>query len=111
MPVIAIDVAGTAHRAVIDTGFNGDLELPQSLRDRLNARWAAQSLAELAGGVCVVEDIYLVDFPFDGQIIVEAEASFADTDDILIGTKLLGGHCLEIDFVKKTVQIERAKNV
>jgi predicted aspartyl protease len=107
VPVIPIDIAGTVHWAVIDTGFNGDLELPESLRGQLHARWAAQSLAELAGGVCLVEDIYLVDFPFDGRIVVEAEASFVEGDDILIGTKLLGEHRLEIDFVNGTVRIER----
>jgi len=107
VPVISISVAGIEFRAVIDTGFNGDLELPNSLRDKLNSRWAAQSLVELAGGVRVVEDLYLVDFPFDGET-VEAEASFADTDDILVGTKLMGKHRVEIDFAKRTVKIEEA---
>ncbi len=104
--MVSVEVAGIVYRAVIDTGFNGDLELSESLRDKLTARWAAKSLALLAGGVTIVEDIYLVDFPFDGRT-VEAEASFVEGDEILIGTKLLSDHRLEIDFVKKTVRIER----
>jgi predicted aspartyl protease len=108
VPMVSIEIAGIAYRAVTDTGFNGDLELPESLRDKLNARWAAKSLARLAGGVSIIEDVYLVDFPFDGRT-VEAEASFVKGDEILVGTKLLSDHCLEINFVEKTVRIERVR--
>lgn len=108
IPMISITIDGVSYRAVIDTGFNGDLELPESLRAQVAARLLAQSLSHLAGGVSIVEDIYLVDFPFDDQT-VEAEASFVDGDEILIGTKLLKQHRLEIDFVKRTVRIETSK--
>jgi predicted aspartyl protease len=107
VPTVSIPVSGVTHDAVIDTGFNGDLELPESLRQHVNPRPLAKSLSLLAGGVTIIEDLYLVDFPFDGEVF-EAEASFVEGDEILIGTKLLGTYRLEVDFVKRTVRIEKA---
>ncbi len=106
VPVIRFDLAGETFDAVVDTGFNGDLELPLRLRDRLKARFVNSIISILAAGQTVVEDVYSVEAPFDGQD-VEAEASFSDCDDILIGTRLLRKHFLEIDFVNQTVRLER----
>ena len=38
VPTITLSVAGQDWPAVIYTGFNGDLELPETLRGALNAR-------------------------------------------------------------------------
>jgi predicted aspartyl protease len=49
VPVITIEIGGTLQRAVIDTGFNGNLELPVKLKPAVNARFIrSHSLA--AGG-------------------------------------------------------------
>ena len=93
--------------ATIDTGFNGDLELPDALREPLNAQYVGRATAALAGGQSVEEDLYLVDFPFDGRI-VQAEATFVSGSRILIGTRLLREYSLQINFVSRTVQLERA---
>ena len=92
--------------AVIDTGFNGDLELPDNLRVVLNARFLVREPSLLAGGLIVDEDIYRVDFPFDGETVV-AEASFVPGAIILVGTYLLRHHRLTIDFVARSVSLER----
>ena len=73
LPTIILAIAGRDWPATIDTGFNGDLELPDALRDPLNAQFVGRATAALAGGQSVEEDLYLVDFPFDGRI-VQAEA-------------------------------------
>ena len=39
VPVSMLLVAGQMWPSIIDTGFNGDLELPESLRQSLNARF------------------------------------------------------------------------
>ena len=88
-------------------GFNSDLELPDALRDPLNAQFVGRATAALAGGQSVEEDLYLVNFPFDGQV-VQAEATFVSGNRILIGTRLLSEYTLQINFVSRTVQIERA---
>jgi len=106
LPTIMLAIAGRDWPATIDTGFNGDLELPDVLRDPLNAHFVGRATAALAGGQSVEEDLYLVDFPFDGRI-VQAEATFVPGSRILIGTRLLREYTLQINFVSRTIQLER----
>ena len=106
VPTITLSIASQDWRATIDTGFNGDLELPEFLRNSLNARYVGQVTSALAGGQTIEEAVYLVDFPFDGKII-HAEATFVDGHQILIGTHLLREYRLQIDFVLQTVELEK----
>ena len=106
-PRITDDHAGQDWPATIDTGFNGDLELPDALRDILNAHFVGRATVALAGGQSVEEEVYLVDFPFDGRV-VQAEATFVSGSRILLGTRLLREYSLQINFVSRTVQLERA---
>jgi predicted aspartyl protease len=53
-------------QAIIDTGFNGDLELPERLRSSLHAQFVGRVTSLLAANQRVEEDVFLVDFPFDG---------------------------------------------
>jgi predicted aspartyl protease len=105
-PTIPVAVAGRDWAAVIDTGFNGGLELPDVLQPHVNARFAMPLRYQLAGGQTVVQDTYDVDFPFDGRP-VSAEATFVPGNYILIGTALLRDYLLEVDFVARTVKLER----
>ena len=105
-PTVLLAVAGKTWPAIIDTGFNGDLELPEALQSLLNARFKGRTLSILAGGQSIFEDAYTVDFTFDDQT-VEAEATFAPGSKILLGTHLMRHHRLEVDFVDQTVQLQR----
>ena len=60
----------------------------------------------LTGGQIAVEELYRVNFLFDGRMI-PAEATSVDDSDILIGTRLLREYRLQIDFVRRTVVLER----
>ena len=106
VPVVTVEVSGRYWEAVIDTGFNGDLELPIELKSLLPCRYVGQVTSLLAGGQRIDEDAYQIDFPFDGQI-VRAEATFVSSPQILIGTRLLQLHRLEIDFPDGTVSLQR----
>ena len=79
LPTIILPIAGRDWPATIDTGFNGDLELPDALRDPLNAQFVGRATAFLAGGQTVEEDLYLVGFPFDGRIVQQKQHSFLET--------------------------------
>jgi predicted aspartyl protease len=106
VPTIALVLAGREWPAVIDTGFNGDLELPEDLRTALNARYVGRVTSALAGGQRIEEDVYIVEFPFDEHIL-HAEATFVPDTHILIGTHLLRHYQLQIDFVARSVQLTR----
>jgi predicted aspartyl protease len=106
VPTISLPVGGQPVPAVIDTGFNGDLELPAALARDVHPRFLGRGESLLAAGQTVDEDHFLVDFPFDGQVI-EATATFVGSGVILIGTRLLQNYRLEINFVARTVLLER----
>ena len=106
VPTIILSIAGSDWSATIDTGFNGDLELPEALRAFLNARYLGRVTSALAGGQKVEEDVFVVDFPFDGAVI-QAETTFVTGTQVLIGTHLLRQYNLRIDFVARTVELER----
>ena len=105
VPIISIMIAGSPYSAVIDTGFNGDLELPQKLRNQLRPKFICRAESHLAGGITIDEELFLLDFPFDGRS-VRAHATFVDGDDILIGTNLIRGYRLSINFVARKVRLQ-----
>lgn len=107
IPVIEIDVGGRRWSAIIDTGFNGELELPNQLRPHVQARFVGRATSLLAADQRVEEDVFLVEFPFDGRS-KRAQATFVAGDEILIGTRLLSSYRLQIDFPARTVLLEPA---
>ena len=106
VPTIQVWVAGQTWLATVDTGFNDDLELPEALRAAVNASYLGTFPFALAGGQTIQEDVYLVDFPFDGKVI-QARATFVADSQILLGTRLLRDHRLQVNFVTRTVELER----
>lgn len=107
VPIVFLPIGDNRWPSIVDTGFNGDLELPESLRPVVNARLPLRDYSLLAGGQMIEEDIYEVEFPFDGKM-VKAEASFVSGQEILLGTHLLRQYRLEIDFVERKVLVEQA---
>lgn len=106
VPEIEVEAGGERWRAIIDTGFNGELELPERLRPEVNAQFVGRVTSLLAANRTVEEDIYLVDFSFDGNR-VRVGATFVDGDEILIGTRMLEDYRLVIDFPAQALTIER----
>jgi predicted aspartyl protease len=106
VPVITLEIAGQEWPAIIDTGFNGDLELPEELQGKLNDQPAGRLRSALAGGQVIEEDAFSVDIPFDDQIL-QAIATFVSDSQILIGTNLLRAYHLQIRFASKTLRLER----
>ena len=92
--------------STVDTGFNGDLELPDALRAFVNPQFSGQTESILAGGQTILEDYYEITFSFDGRTVL-AEATFVPGNEILVGTGLLEQYRLEIDFLRGTVLLER----
>lgn len=105
VPAIEVEVGVQRLQAIIDTGFNGELELPVQLRPHVSSRFVGRATSLLAGNQRIEEDVFLVDFPFDGRTL-RVQATFVDGDEILIGTRLLRDYRLRIDFPARTMLIE-----
>lgn len=102
IPIVLLAIGDMNQAMIFDTGFNGDLELPEAIRSAVNPRFMGRFRSLLAGGQSVDEDLFAVTIPFDGRII-EAQATFSPQLLGLIGTNLLRDYRLEIDFVEKTL--------
>ena len=106
VPLIELELGGRRWETIVDTGFNGDLELPVELQDILPTRLLGQVISTLAGGQSIEEDAYRIEMEFDGES-VRPEVTFAPETQILLGTRLLRSHYLEINFLDRTVLIRR----
>jgi len=102
-PVVRLAVLDSADRQheidfVVDTGFSGTLLLTPEHASLLNLTWAASENAELADGTLTRFDFYLCRIFWDGEI---RTVSCAVCDGVpLIGTRLLVGHELTIQFTR-----------
>lgn len=105
-PILRLSLGGQHWVAVLDTGFDGFVLLPDSLRDVFPGRFRGETEVTLGGGQVVREDLFMIDFPFDGQLLA-VDASFAPIEEILIGTGLLQDYRLEINFVTRSVVLEK----
>jgi clan AA aspartic protease len=108
-PVISIQLILRNRPArltgVIDTGFNGYLSVPRRLLRR--SKWLAIGTEkfEIATGALVEQEIYLGEAIFDGRR-GPVYAVSTEAQDILIGTKLLRGKTLTVNFRTKRVTIK-----
>lgn len=90
--------------AILDTGFDGDLCMPVQIAIQLGLELCGLQRVELADGSRKNELVFAGIARF-GECQGEVEIALAESKDTLIGTHLLLGHVLEIDYVGKTVQI------
>jgi hypothetical protein len=72
----------------------------------LDAHFIGRIASLLASGQHIEQDVYLVDFPFDGET-VRAEATFVSGEEMLIGTHVMQSYRLEIHFPDQTVRLAK----
>lgn len=106
-PVVPIEIAGQVYEAVIDTGFDGQLHLPDVLIPVTNPVHAGYEKYQYADGTINWELIFEVSAVFDGSPRVFKTKFAAASDEIMIGVEALEEYRLEINFVTKTVVLER----
>ncbi|MGH9854688.1 MAG: clan AA aspartic protease [Blastocatellia bacterium] len=99
---IGVEVSGAGPlaqqvEAVIDTGFNGYLTLPNHLISLLNLPFAGNRSATLGDGSAVVLDVYFATVSWHGQdrdvLTLQAEGG------ALVGMSLLYGSRLSLEVV------------
>jgi clan AA aspartic protease len=111
-PQTKVEVSGR-HRsvtvdAVVDTGFDGFISVPTRLAVTLGLELTGTLLFELADGSQTEELI------FSGRVKIagktrKAQVLVSDSQDVLLGTRLLKDCQLTIDFSTGSVRIDRLK--
>lgn len=89
----------------IDTAFNGGLVIPRSQIESLGLVKQSSAEAILADGRTVELETYACTFDWFGGTY-ETQIVANDGEYPLLGTMLLDGHKLEIDYQAKTVSVK-----
>lgn len=108
MAVVRLAVGPAVVDAVIDTGFDGHLQLPSSEAGSTPRTLIDTDRYGFADGSEVEFDVYLVRVSFAGADIA-SRAIFSPTDEALIGVKFLADYRLTIDYPAGTVTLERTR--
>jgi clan AA aspartic protease len=87
----------TQVTAVIDTGYNGSLSLPMAIVALLAFPPLASRSVTLGDGSRRVLDFYEAEVVWDGQL--QSIPVLCVDGDALIGTALLKGYTMEVDFI------------
>lgn len=98
--------SGETLECLVDTGFNGELVLPRSLVDRLRLTITGEQEFTVAGGNVLPAFTTLVEINWLGMLRT-AEVIMSEGADQLIGTVLLDGTRLKIDYIDYIVEVEK----
>ena len=104
---VAVEIAGQNFEAVIDTGYEGGLQLPLDWLAILAPPVHARVTYQLGTGVIVTRDTYLVSFTMDGHTQT-VETLFGDSDELLLGVDAMRDYRLVIDYPASTAALDRA---
>ena len=94
--------AGETVECLVDTGFTGALVLPQSLVTRLGLPIVGREVFEMVGGRQFVAVVALAEVEWLGAV---RTVRVIVSEDTLLGTELLDGTKLVIDYVAHTLTI------
>lgn len=95
---------GETIDCLIDTGFDGALVLPRSEASRLNLTILGRVPIIGVGRVRAIADIAELEVEWLGETMA-VEVIISDGDDSLLGTQLLDGSRLLVDYINYTVTI------
>ena len=104
-PCIVVEFAvGNRVEFVIDTGFNGSLCLPRSLMSALKLKNDLKEEIFGIGSHRQIPDISISEIIWFGETL-PVNILINDGDDYLLGSQLLDGKILRINYQNKTVEI------
>jgi clan AA aspartic protease len=110
-PVSELKVRGSHQEVTVegmlDTGFTGFLCLPIFLAVPLGLALTDTITSELADGTIVDDElVFAGQAEWDG-IMMDIAITLTRSEDVLIGTAFLAGYRVELDYVARTVSIEK----
>jgi clan AA aspartic protease len=95
---------GASIECVVDTGFDGGLMLPRTLAEGLQIQLVGELVFDMVGGARMSAPVGLVKIEWLNEQR-EIEAILGKGNDVLIGTELLAGTTLTIDYTARVVTI------
>jgi clan AA aspartic protease len=95
---------GASIECVVDTGFDGGLMLPRTLAEGLQIQLVGELVFEMVGGARMSAKVGLANIEWLNEPR-EIEVILGRGNDVLIGTELLVGTTLTIDYTARVVTI------
>jgi clan AA aspartic protease len=95
---------GGTIECLIDTGFDGAFVLPRSEAVRLNLTILGRVSIIGVGGAILIADIAELEVEWLGERRA-TEVIISDGDDSLLGTAMLHGSLLVVDYINYTVTV------
>jgi clan AA aspartic protease len=99
--------AGETVECLVDTGFTGALVLPQALVTRLNLPIVGREVFEMVGGRQFIASVAFADIEWLGET---RTVRVIVSEDTLLGTELLDGTRLIVDYIAYTVTVGDEEN-
>lgn len=99
--------AGEMVECLVDTGFTGALVLPQALVTRFNLPVVGREVFEMVGGRQFIASVAFADIEWLGEM---RTVRVIISEDTLLGTELLDGTQLMIDYISDTVTVSDEEN-
>lgn len=94
--------AAETVECLIDTGFTGALVLPQALVGRLNLPIVGREIFEMVGGRQFIASVAFAEIEWLGEA---RTVRVIVSEETLLGTELLDGTRLTIDYIGHTVTV------
>ena len=94
--------AGETVECMVDTGFTGALVLPQALVTRLNLPIIGREVFEMVGERQFIASVAFADMEWLGET---RTVRVIVSEDTLLGTELLDGTRLTIDYIDHTLSV------
>ena len=111
-PTAQIEVFGTRQAvrltAIVDTGFDGDFCLPTRHAVQLGLELIGERLVELADGTRKKELLFAGSVRFLGKTR-EVKLMLTNSEDALIGTRLMDDYPASIDFPGGRVKLRQRR--
>lgn len=110
-PVMQLRVLGLRDEVtvdcIVDTGFTGFLCLPIPLAVTLGLELVETTSSELADGTIIDDELLFAgQAEWDGTVMA-ISILLTRSEDALVGTAFLEGYRLQLDYVARTVSIEK----
>ena len=101
---------GATIECVVDTGFDGGLMLPRAFVSQIQIPIIGELTFEMVGGAKMSAKIGLTDVKWLGELR-EVEVIVSEGDDALVGTELLIGTTLIIDYQSSSLEISKHEDM
>lgn len=109
-PVVSLNLVSTSIEVLIDTGFAGSLIVPEALADDFTLHFQGVDEFLTATGQEFLAQAYTVGVNWFGQQLTVPIAVSAEVRESLLGSQMLQGCRLTIDYGERTVQIEKTSS-